>query len=46
MRIDIPAGARTFHQDIVLDPGRAVERTIVDPEGKPISSRNRHAASY
>ncbi len=35
-RLDIPAGARTFHQDIVLDPGRTVEGTILDPEGKPL----------
>ena len=36
VRIDIPSGVKTFRQDIVLDPGRAVDGTIVDPEGKPV----------
>ncbi len=37
VKIDIPSGAKTFQQDIVLDPGRTLDGTIVDPEGKPVS---------
>ncbi len=34
--IDVPGDAKTFSKDIRLDPGREVEGTVVDPEGKPL----------
>ena len=32
---DIPKGAKTFAKEIRLDPGRVVEGTLIDAEGKP-----------
>jgi hypothetical protein len=34
--IDIPKDAKTFSKEIRLDPGRVVEGTVVDPDGKPL----------
>jgi len=35
--VDIPVGATTFSRDIVLDYGRTLDGTVLDPEGKPLS---------
>ena len=34
--VDIPKDARSFAKEIRLDPGRVVEGTVVDPDGKPL----------
>jgi protocatechuate 3,4-dioxygenase beta subunit len=34
--IDIPRDAKTFQKEIRLDPGRVVEGTVVDQDGKPV----------
>ncbi len=34
--VDIPKDARTFSKEIRLDPGRVIDGTVVDPDGKPL----------
>jgi hypothetical protein len=34
--LDIPPDAQSYRRDIALDPGRAIEGSVVDPEGKPL----------
>jgi RNA polymerase sigma factor (sigma-70 family) len=34
--IDLPRGVERRHEDIKLDPGQAIDGTLLDPDGKPL----------
>jgi hypothetical protein len=36
VQLDLPQDATTLRQDITLDPGRMLEGTVLDPDGKPL----------